>query len=79
MGLAHGCCCTQKVIEALMLTISGDTKDGNPVENSPRVRAAACLALKHCLACYQGVPAAPTEAERPEAPPPCCRNVSVGE
>ncbi len=67
LGLGHGCCCTKKVIEALTLTVNGETKDGNPVEASERVRAAAAAALDHCLACYVEPPA--TTAPRPEGPP----------
>jgi hypothetical protein len=51
-ALARGCCCTKATIKALMLTVSGGAEDGNPVERSDRVRAAAHAALAHCLACY---------------------------
>lgn len=72
MALAEGCCCTKNTIEALTLTVSGSTKDGNPAEDSPRVKAIALQALNNCLARYQDpVPSRPPEAPAPpEAPSP---------
>jgi hypothetical protein len=68
-GLGHGCCCTRKVIEALAITVEGSSRDGNPSENSERVRACALLALNHCLCCYRS-PAEPVEGEEKEKPQP---------
>jgi hypothetical protein len=48
--LARGCCCTPKVMETLVLTISGSERDGHPAEKSARVRLAAARALEKCLA-----------------------------
>src|SRR5262249_29487967 len=48
-ALNRGCCCTRKTIEALALTVSGSERDGNPVESSERVRAAAAASLGNCL------------------------------
>jgi hypothetical protein len=69
MALGHGCCCTKKTIEALAITVSRNAKpaDGNPSENSARVRQAAEEALNHCLACYSEVVPAPSA---PVKPPP---------
>src|SRR5205823_5725524 len=50
--LGSGCCCTRKVLEKLTIVVSGSDRDGNPSENSPRVKAAALKALTHCLDCY---------------------------
>ena len=50
--LGKGCCCTKKTIKALTLSASGSDCDGNPGEKSSRVRAAAQLALEHCLCCF---------------------------
>jgi len=47
LALQKGCCCTQKVLEALTTCISGN---GKPPENSERVKAAAIGALSHCCA-----------------------------
>lgn len=66
MALSRGCCCTKKTIEALAITVSGSDKDGNPSEKSERVKAAASVALTHCLACYSET--TPVAAE--QAPPP---------
>jgi hypothetical protein len=51
LALTRGCCCTQAVIEALTICVSGSEKDGNPSENSERVRMQAQIALTHCLEC----------------------------
>ncbi len=68
-SLQTGCCCNPKVIEALTLTVSGNNKDGNPAETSPRVQSAACLALQLCLARHPPTTApADTELRRPEEP-----------
>jgi hypothetical protein len=47
--LNSGCCCNKDTIEALKICVAGDDKDGNPPENSPRVKAAAFSALQNCL------------------------------
>jgi hypothetical protein len=50
--LGSGCCCTPKTIESLAIVVSASSRDGNPTENSPRVRAAAFASLQHCVECY---------------------------
>ena len=47
--LSIGCCGTKKVIDALTITVNASSKDGNPPENSPRVREMALVALQHAL------------------------------
>ena len=51
--IGNGCCCTKKMIEALTICINASTKDGNPPENSQRVRMQALNSLQHCLSCYK--------------------------
>lgn len=63
IGFATGCCCTKRVLEALVLTVSGK-KTNDPAEASPRVRAAAAVALERCLRCYCEVDAQ-TPADKP--------------
>src|SRR5262249_23281182 len=73
-GLGRGCCCTRKTLEALALTVSGSERDGNPIERSDRVRAAAQASLDHCLSCLapetvlEGAPVAPVAPEGPVGP-----------
>jgi hypothetical protein len=73
-ALGRGCCCTKAVIDALNLTVTSSTKDGNPAERSERVKAAAFVALQHCLSCYAEQTPAPAGStqppERPERPEP---------
>lgn len=66
--LGSGCCCTKNTIEALTMTVEGSTKDGNPVESSARVRAAAANSLQHCLSCYTGPLSTATPPETPVPP-----------
>jgi hypothetical protein len=47
--LNSGCCCNKDTIEALRISVAGEDKDGNPPENSCRVKAAAFSALQNCL------------------------------
>jgi hypothetical protein len=68
MALRRGCCCTKRVIEALTMTVGGSEKDGNPSENSARVKAAATEALAHCLSCYHET-ATEEPKEKPKEPP----------
>src|SRR5262249_21890713 len=37
LALGRGCCCNEKTIKALDMTVSGSEKDGNPAERSVRV------------------------------------------
>lgn len=71
LALGRGCCCTKNVIEALSITVSGSDRDGNPSENSDRVKAAAQYALDHCLAracpVVEGAPV--IEGKQLEKPP----------
>jgi hypothetical protein len=64
--MGSGCCCTNKTIAALILTASAGDSDGNPAENSLRVRAAAAEALSRCAM----VPTEPTKPQPPERPEP---------
>jgi hypothetical protein len=74
LALGRGCCCTRRVLQALVDTVSGK-KTNEPAEMSERVKAAAAMALEHCLVCYHEVvtaapqPEKPPEAPRPELPP----------
>jgi hypothetical protein len=47
--LNSGCCCNKETIAALKVCVAGEDTDGNPPENSPRVKAAAFNALQNCL------------------------------
>ena len=62
--LAVGCCSTRKVIEALSTCVNASSRDGNPPENSLRVREMALVALQRALACY----VEREEPVRPEVP-----------
>src|SRR5205823_9076076 len=55
LALGRGCCCNKATIKALTLTVEGSREDGNPRENSERVRANAYAALEHCLAAFAEV------------------------
>lgn len=69
-SLGNGCCCTRKVIEALAICVEGSSRDGNPSENSDRVRFLALAALHHCLECYvKIVPVDPTNSGKESAKP----------
>jgi hypothetical protein len=48
-ALNSGCCCNSQTMEALKICVAGETSDGNPAENSARVKAAAFNALQNCL------------------------------
>jgi hypothetical protein len=67
-ALGNGCCCTKKVVEALRLTVTMSAKDGNPAENSPRVRHRAEVALEHCQSCADPGVLQPRQPERPARP-----------
>ncbi len=64
LALGNGCCCSKATITALTICVSGSEVDGNPSENSPRVRAAAEGALAHCLACYTEVVPVPPDTNK---------------
>ncbi len=66
MALGNGCCCTKKVMQALVDALSSNPKDGAPPESSERVRAAAHAALNGCLARYQEVVPAKKVDKGPE-------------
>jgi hypothetical protein len=61
-ALGRGCCCNKETIEALRITVSASTEDGNPAESSPRVRAAAFSALQHCLNRPDSIAPGPSDA-----------------
>jgi hypothetical protein len=68
-ALGNGCCCTKRVIEALTITAESSEKDGNPAENSERVKDSAMAALQHCLCCYsEKVPVKKEEGPIKERP-----------
>ncbi len=72
LALGRGCCCTKKVLEALVATVSGK-KTNDPPEHSLRVRMAAAIALERCLIKYCELePLIPDEKspEKPVAPEP---------
>jgi hypothetical protein len=69
LALGRGCCCTKKTMQALTDCVSGSEKDGNPSENSERVRAAAFVALQNCLAAQEPAPAE-KPIEKPTEKPP---------
>jgi hypothetical protein len=69
LALSRGCCCTVATLKALILTVTSRRDDGNPAECSPRVKAAAAVALQHCLGCYtEVVPAPPVKPVVPVVP-----------
>ena len=68
LALSRSCCCTKKVLEALVITVSG-RRSNDPAETSERVKAVAAVALQHCLLCYTEVEAVkPPEPGPPELP-----------
>ena len=67
LSLGTGGCCSVKTIEKLQLVVSGGDADGNPSENSPRVKAAAVAALQKCLGRQNLAMARP---EPPRSAPP---------
>lgn len=74
-ALANGCCCTRRTIEALLIVVTSSKKDGNPSENSERVKAMALMALQHCLLTYveedePKPPEVPKTPAPPKVPPP---------
>jgi hypothetical protein len=69
-ALGSGCCCTKKTIEALVLVVGGEDKDGFPAETSERVRAAAIAALQNCLTRIDGRESAPEKPVPPEPATP---------
>lgn len=68
--LGTGCCCTRKTLEALVIVVSASNRDGNPSENSPRVKAAALVALHHCVDCYVEPLPEPVRPEKAPLPKP---------
>jgi hypothetical protein len=52
LALATGCCCTKETMDALRISASCSDEDGQPKEQSDRVRAMALRALEHCLGCF---------------------------
>ena len=64
-ALQKGCCCTPKVMKALLMCVNGSKKDGNPAEETPAVIAAARIALERCV-----MNCGSTAEEPPEKPAP---------
>jgi hypothetical protein len=75
IGLGKGCCCTRRVIEALAICVEASSRDGNPSENSERVRACALAALNHCLCCYRSPPEPFQGEDKEKAPPPSAQRL----
>ncbi|MCI0704621.1 MAG: hypothetical protein L0241_26490 [Planctomycetia bacterium] len=67
-ALASGCCCSPKVIKALMTTVNCSNKDGFPAEASELVRTYAYVALERCLR-----KVVEEEPELPPEPPPAAK------
>ncbi|MGA7440067.1 MAG: hypothetical protein WBW32_18235 [Luteibacter sp.] len=59
---------TKAACEALRICAEGSDKDGNPSENSPRVRIMAVEALTHCIDCGQLFERPEENYDRPEFP-----------
>jgi hypothetical protein len=67
-ALASGCCCSPKVVKALLIAVNCSNKDGFPAEASELVRTYAYVALERCLRkCVEEEPEAPPE------PPPAAK------
>lgn len=70
LALGRGCCCNKKTIKALSISVAGTDEDGNPAENSERVKAAAAAALQNCLAYVEVTPIPEKIPEQPREAPP---------
>ena len=68
LALGNGCCCTKKILAALTDTVNCK-KTNDPAETSPRVRAAAAIALERCLARMCEVEDEPRPPEKPVVEP----------
>lgn len=67
-AFASGCCCSPKVVKALLTSVNCSNKDGFPAEASELVRTYAYVALERCLRkCVEEEPEAPPE------PPPAAK------
>ncbi len=67
-AFANGCCCSPKVVKALLTSVNCSNKDGFPAEASEVVRTYAYVALERCLRkCMEAEPDAPPE------PPPAAK------
>ncbi len=67
LALGRGCCCTKVTIRGLADALSSRPSDApRKAEKSERVRAAAAVALAHCLTCYQEI----TEPKKEDGPKP---------
>lgn len=67
-AFASGCCCSPKVVKALLISVNCSNKDGFPAEASELVRTYAYVALERCLRkCMEEEPEAPPE------PPPAAK------
>ena len=61
-ALASGCCCSPKVVKALLTSVNCSNKDGFPAETSEVVRTLAYVALERCLRkCVEVEPELPPE------------------
>ncbi len=79
IALGTGCCCTEKTIKALNITVIGSNEDGNPSENSERVKHAAWYALQVCMsrqACFANFAFEPVESLEPPEQPPVPRQLT---
>src|SRR5438270_640443 len=67
-AFVSGCCCSPKVVKALLIVVNCSNKDGFPAEASELVRTYAYVALERCLRkCVEEEPEAPPE------PPPAAK------
>ena len=68
LALSNCNCCSQAVVQALKACVAGSDIDGNPKENSARVRDQAAIALENCLGLIGDAPPTPATWDRPEVP-----------
>lgn len=67
LALSQCNCCSKAIVQALKICVAGTDIDGNPKENSPRVRDQAAIALEGCLSVV-GDNVQPLNYGRPEVP-----------
>ncbi|MDB5310272.1 MAG: hypothetical protein JWO38_4474, partial [Gemmataceae bacterium] len=72
-ALATGCCCTARILKALLIAVSCSTEDKFPAERSELVKAYAYVALERCLRrCVEAEP-------EPSPEPPAAAKQAVYE
>jgi hypothetical protein len=70
LALLRGCCCNKQIMNALKISANGTHEDGNPPENSSRVRETAAEALAHCAEVFVEQGEAPGQRKQKEAASP---------